>query len=144
MKSVTSMFFTCCLFILMSACLSVFGQMMLSTSVRYAIGIDDGSPETTGYELTLPLGLAYRGENFSISAETAYSNAYVEDTDDAEASITSFTDTLVSASYNYVFPKFHIEHPTIRYFLYLCLYLYNLLYQNGYKTQSSDTYDYLS
>ncbi len=76
-------------------------ETFLSAAIRYDISIDDGSPTTTGYEFTLPVGLAYRGERLSFSAESAFSNAYVEDTDNAEASISSFTDTLLSASYNY-------------------------------------------
>jgi len=77
------------------------GETFLSAAIRYNGSVDNGSPETTGSELTLPLGFAYRGESFSLSAETAYSNAYVEDTDGAEASISSFTDTLLSVSYTY-------------------------------------------
>jgi hypothetical protein len=90
---------------LLSICSPVFGEIIVSTSARYDFAVDNGSPETTGYALTLPLGLAYRGENFSLSVETAYGNAYVEDTDDAEASITSFTDTLLSAAYSYSFSQ---------------------------------------
>jgi hypothetical protein len=76
-----------------------FGETFLSAAIRYDISRDNGSPQTTGSELTLPLGFAYRGERLSLSAETAYSNAYVEDTENAEASISSFTDTLLSATY---------------------------------------------
>lgn len=96
-----SILLTLCLTAVVSIGSPAWAEIFLSTGIRYDIGIDNGSPETTGYEFTLPIGLAYRGERLSISAESAFSNAYVEDTDSAEASISSVTDTLLSASYSY-------------------------------------------
>ena len=47
-----------------------YGEMALSTGVRYDMFTDDRSPETLGYEITFPIGLAWRRERFVLALET--------------------------------------------------------------------------
>ncbi|MCP4401852.1 MAG: hypothetical protein GY801_31700 [bacterium] len=79
-------------------------QTFISGSVRYDLFYDDLDPESSGAEVTVPLGIAYRQERFSLSLETACANADVSWSDGTDAKLSGLTDTLLSASYSYVFP----------------------------------------
>ena len=81
-----------------------FGQTLFTTAIHYDTSYDDSSPKTTGHEITIPLGIAYKGEYFPLSLDTAYSSASVEIDHTIEANLASFTDTLLSATYTYTFP----------------------------------------
>ena len=83
----------------------VFAEWFMTTAVRYDTAYDNQSPETIGYEMTVPIGLAYRGKRLAVSLETAYSTANVETGPDTEAKLSGLTDTLVSASYAHLFPQ---------------------------------------
>jgi hypothetical protein len=83
----------------------VYGQYLLSTGVRYDTFFDDRSPETKGFELTFPLGVAYKQKQYSISVETAYISATVNSSDESDVTLSSFTDTLFSVAYTYTFPN---------------------------------------
>jgi hypothetical protein len=79
---------------------SVYGEIVLSTSVLFDSFSDDLAEETDGSEFTVPIGIAYtRGEDFSISIETAYSSAHVNQADGSGSDLSSFTDTLLSVTY---------------------------------------------
>lgn len=95
--------FILCAYLCLGVVSPVFGQTSLTTAFRYDSCYDDDSPETTGYEITIPLGFAYKGSSFFLSMETAYSSAHVDIGSDADSSLSSFTDTLLSASYAYTF-----------------------------------------
>lgn len=78
----------------------VYGETLLSTGVRFDSFSDDLAEETNGTEFTVPIGIAYsRGEDFSISIETAYSSAHVNQADGSGSDLSSFTDTLLSGTY---------------------------------------------
>ena len=80
-------------------------ETLLSTGVRYDTFFDDHDPETTGFEFTVPLGIAYKQKHYSISLETAYSSATTDPGFESEATLSSFTDTLLSLSYTYSFSR---------------------------------------
>jgi hypothetical protein len=82
-----------------------YGEYLFSTGVRYDMFSDDRSPKSNGFEFTIPLGIAYKQERYSISLETAYSSATTDPSEESEASLSSFTDTLLSVSYTYSFPN---------------------------------------
>ncbi len=79
-------------------------QTFISGSVRYDLFYNDLDPESSGAEVTVPLGIAYRQKRFSLSLETACANANVSWSDGTDAKLSGLTDTLLSASYSYVFP----------------------------------------
>ena len=76
-----------------------YGEISVSTGVRYDTFHDDHSLETNGVEVTIPLGMTYERDNLFLSVETAYSHANVEPGAGSDSSISSVTDTLISASY---------------------------------------------
>jgi len=84
----------------------VHGKITLSTGVRYDQFRDTGSSEIRGNELTLPFGLLYQTERMFIACDAAYSDATVSTESAADATISSFTDTRLSASY--MFPELPI------------------------------------
>lgn len=88
----------CSLFSLMlSPCANA--KISLSTGLRYDMFSDDRSPETMGYEFTTPIGLTYRGTQFALSLDTAYSHASLHAGVDLNAGLSSMTDVRISASY---------------------------------------------
>lgn len=82
---------------------SVFGEMFVSTSFRYDTASDDNTPEMSGHEITIPFGLGYKGEQVSLSVESAYSQAFVVPGNEPDAKLAGFTDTLVSLTYTHAF-----------------------------------------
>jgi hypothetical protein len=70
---------------------------------RYDTFFDDRNPETNGFEVTIPLGMAHKGKQYSISIETAYIWATVNPGDESEAHFSNVTDTLLSLTYTYSF-----------------------------------------
>lgn len=80
-----------------------YGEYLLSTGVRYDMFFDDLSPKSNGFEVTVPLGMAYKQKSYSISVETAYISAAVDPGDEGEASFSNVTDTLLSLMYTYSF-----------------------------------------
>jgi len=78
-------------------------------STRYDTFYDDLSPGTDGFEITVPVGITYTHEHFSLGVLTAYSDATVNfDEDDSSSGLSSVTDTLVSASYTLTIPRTRI------------------------------------
>jgi hypothetical protein len=75
------------------------GKMTLSTGIRYDMFTDDRTPEMLGYEVTFPLGVAYRGRQLALALDAAFSSANVYPGDGSNSEITSLTDTHLSASY---------------------------------------------
>ena len=81
------------------------GEFVLSTGVRSDLFTDDQHPATDGFEMTMPLGIAYKHARYSISLETAYSRSTVNPGADNSVALAGFTDTLLSAMYVQNFPK---------------------------------------
>lgn len=80
-----------------------FAQTSMTMAIRYDFFTDDETPKSSGYEITVPLGIAYKHERFSLSLESAYSSANADWADGTEASLSSCTDTLISATYSHAF-----------------------------------------
>jgi len=78
-------------------------DIAVSTSFRFDAASDDQTPQTSGNEFTVPFGIAYKGQKFSASLETAYSNAYVTTEDVGDSGLDGLTDTLLSVSYIHPF-----------------------------------------
>ena len=95
----------CCVVFMLGLSLQAAAQTFISSSVRYDVFYDDRDPESSGAEITVPLGIAYRQERFSLSLETAYASADVSWSDGTDAKLSGLTDMLLSASYSYVFPR---------------------------------------
>ncbi len=93
-----------CLWLSGGLSLPVFGQTTITTAVYYDTIRDDSDPEMTGYEMTIPIGIAHNREHLSLSLETAYSSLHVE-TDNIASELSAFTDMLFSASYTSTFPR---------------------------------------
>lgn len=93
------------LFIVICLLLSIpspgFGEISVTTAVRYNVFKDNGSPKTEGDEFTFPLSLEYTQGDFSLSLETAYSSANVAPENQTEAKLSGLTDTLLSITYSY-------------------------------------------
>jgi hypothetical protein len=79
-----------------------YGEMAVSMGVRYDTFSDDQSPEGTGTELTLPVGVLYKQERWLLRLEAAYSRARVDLDENTDADIRSFTDTLLAGSYMFL------------------------------------------
>jgi len=75
----------------------VLGEMSVATGVRYDSFSDDRAEQTRGTEITFPIGVSFRHQRFSVSLNTAYSQAKVEQAD-TETNIDKFTDTSFTAS----------------------------------------------
>jgi hypothetical protein len=86
----------------------IYSEMVFSGGFRYDTFTNDGASQNVGTEVTIPLGLLYKQERFSISLETAYSEAKVESDEESDAHIASMTDTLLSLSYRHTFSKFQL------------------------------------
>lgn len=76
-----------------------YGEMSLSTGMRYDWFHDDSTSQTSGAELTIPVGFAYKQDRLSLAIATAFASATVETGATAGSSISSAADTLVSFSY---------------------------------------------
>lgn len=90
---------------IVSVAIPAHGEYVLSSGARGDIFTDDQRPATDGFELTMPIGIAYRHARYSISVETAYSHATVHPGADDDAELGGMTDTLLSAMYVHNFPK---------------------------------------
>ena len=82
----------------------VCAETSLMTGIHYDACASDSAAAVSGDELTFPVKVAYKGEYFSFSVETAYSRAAVAVGDFTEAELASLTDTRLSVSYTYLFP----------------------------------------
>jgi hypothetical protein len=78
-----------------------YGETSVSTGVRYDTFSDDQSPKGRGTELTLPFGVLCKQERWLLRLEAAYGRANVDSGTDADAEISSFTDTLLAGSYTF-------------------------------------------
>lgn len=78
-----------------------YGETTVSTGVRYDTFTNDLSPEGTGTELTIPFGAIYKRDRLLLRLEAAYSRATVNSGADADANISSFSDTLLAGSYTF-------------------------------------------
>jgi hypothetical protein len=76
-----------------------YAKFSFTTGVRYDTFSDDHSPEGKGTEITIPGGITYEHDRLFLSVETAYSNANVDSGAPVDSKISSFTDTVISASY---------------------------------------------
>ena len=85
--------------IFMTGVSRMYAEMSLSTGLRYDWFQDDGSPKTTGREMTIPLGFAWNESRWLFSVQTACSSARVEDGEATAGYISSCTDTLISTSF---------------------------------------------
>jgi hypothetical protein len=72
------------------------GTISLTTGIRYDVFDEDMSK---GSEVTIPVGVSYEQEQFSVYAESAYSAANVEPENEDESSLSTFTDTHIALSY---------------------------------------------
>jgi len=81
----------------------VYGEYLFSTGVRYDMFADDLDPESSGFEISIPVGAAYRRKSYSLSLETAYISAHVTPDDEGEVSVSNMSDMLISASYTHSF-----------------------------------------
>ncbi len=79
------------------------GEIFISTGGRYDFFQCDAQADSSGFEVTIPLGAAYRRQSYSLSLETAYSHAAVDPELEGETTLSNVTDTLLSVSYTYSF-----------------------------------------
>jgi hypothetical protein len=78
----------------------VYGEISVSTGVRYDLFTANDVPETIGYEVTFPLGVTYIWKQvLTFSLNTAFSNANVYPGNGDHVQIVSLTDTRLAASY---------------------------------------------
>ena len=103
MMTITKTLMLTCLMLLCACGAPLYAEILISSGVRCDLFVDDQDPESTGVEVTLPFGLAYKQERYSISLESAYLSATVEPGDEDRASVANLTDMLLSATYSYNF-----------------------------------------
>ena len=65
----------------------VYGEYLFSTGMRYDMFADDLDPESSGFEVSIPVGAAYRQKSYSLSLETAYISAHVTPDDEGEVNV---------------------------------------------------------
>ena len=85
--------------VLIGMTVRVDGEMTLSTGGRVNTFRDDLDQQTEGTEVTVPFGVLYTRDPFSIRLQTAYSNARFKPAESSASTIAAFTDTLLSVSY---------------------------------------------
>ena len=105
MKRGVTIFAAICGLLAYTMAAPAFSEFLLSSGVRYDLFSDDLVPESHGFEITIPLGMAYKQEHYSVSMETAYVNATVEPSAESTARFSHLTDTLLSVAYTYSFPE---------------------------------------
>ncbi len=88
---------------------SSFDDFTISTAIRYNSFEDDDSPETDGNQVTVPLGISCKYKEISINLETAYATAQMTPSGEDEASLSGYTDTLISATYLHPLETFPIK-----------------------------------
>ena len=94
-RKALSLLICCC--IILSA-LPALAEMSISIGMRSDMFSNDRLPEDVGYEITAPLGFAWRGDQFQCLLESAYSSANIH-AEEESVRFSSLTDTRVSGSY---------------------------------------------
>lgn len=84
---------------------SAFCENSASLTLQYDAYTDDDSPETTGFEMSVPFQLMYARGPFAVTLQAAYARAEVSRSDDEEFTLSGVVDTFLSASYSYAFPN---------------------------------------
>jgi len=74
-------------------------QFSITTGVRFNAVQDDFEERTSGTEVTIPFGLAYTRDAFSLGLHSGYADAQAEYPDGEKAELANLTDTLLTVNY---------------------------------------------